>query len=341
MKRIRSLNPNVTGGGTPPPPANCPPTARAVDSLGITESNLLVKVGGGGSGSGIRDSLAIADAYQRLTTIFPETLDFADQFAFAQVEPDLLDSMAVDESRMLLNAIVADTLGVAEANLLVNPRLGDSLGIGDFFAAPTVTIEPADSLGIRESKLTFTLTMLASQDSWYDNPPACVGAVGNQDGNDLELNSLIAAPKYALLNWDMSQLPSNLTLTAAAATVVVYQKTVPVVNGNFDLLQSVAGTFDETTLVCDNAPAESFTVIAGSISQAIGDRTFTLNSTGRTRLQDAIDGDGVLDFDFNARLQVNADTTGDAIFQSKDSGGSPGNTSGPRLTFTATLDSVT
>lgn len=165
---------------------------------------------------------------------------------------------------------------------------------------------------------------LVAKDSYTYTGVGCA-LNSNHNGENLRMSVIDFYDSY--IAWDLSQYPPNATITAA--TFRFYTTIAPPAASYINILAIADANegWDETTITCSNRPPAN-----GSTMQQIlggtttGERGLALNSTVIARLQARI---GQTSCTF--LLQSVA---GNYYFQSKDSGGSPGNAYGPRLEIT-------
>lgn len=171
--------------------------------------------------------------------------------------------------------------------------------------------------------------ILAGKDTWIPNVAGCVDNA-NKNGTDLQVEGVVATRKDSYTGWDLSSYLSSATVTAAS--LIVNLKTAPLTNtGGVDLnhIPNANETWSETVLTCSGALSlTQFQNEAAGTWAGTGDKTITLNSTARTRIATRM-GTGF----YSVALTAPNTLFTNMVLQSKDSGGSPGNASGPRLTW--------
>ncbi len=199
----------------------------------------------------------------------------------------------------------------------IGPNYGDG--------SPTLTL----SVGT-VSLTAVTTEVLASKDSWVDTVAGCV-ANSNHDATNLAIDGIAATSKVPIVGWNLASYPSGATVSAA--TLSYYLVDAPTVSNGvqlFHISDANEATWAEGAVTCSNVPANSgstFDTIPTGDQASAGAKTFTLGSTSRTRISDRM-GVGNYSIKF-----VTGATGTRSNLQSKDSGGSPGNGSGPRLSI--------
>lgn len=174
--------------------------------------------------------------------------------------------------------------------------------------------------------------ILAGKDTWVTTVALC-GDDTNKNGTDLEISSVAATSRDTYFAFDLTNFSTGFTISSAQ--LVVNRKTVPVINWAFNIFKILNANegWGETTMICSNRPAADGAVmqtVSGLGATTTGDVTTNLNATAIARLQARL-GVGVCTFLIQMSTAVSA-----ATFQSKDSGGTPGNADGPRLRLVLT-----
>lgn len=191
---------------------------------------------------------------------------------------------------------------------------------------------PTASAAVGAVTLSATSTdRLAAKDTWVPDVAGCVDNT-NKDTTDLQVEGVTATRKDTYIAFDLSALPSGTTVTQASLTVNL--KSAPTVNtGGVDLNHSLGNeSWNETTITCSGALAlTQFQNEAAGTWVGTGDKTITLNSTARSRIASVMGSSH-----YTIALTAPSVLFANMSLQSKDSGGSPGNSSGPRLTITFT-----
>lgn len=201
----------------------------------------------------------------------------------------------------------------------------------------TGTLDIGPDFGDGQNSVTFTVgtvslsattsNVLASKDSWAPTVAGCVDDT-NKDGTDLQVEGVVATEKRILIGWDLSSYPTGTTVSSA--TITFYVKVTSLVdNGRLATIPTANESWTEAGLICSNFPA-----IEDNVHNAVfplgttGDQSVSYNLTGRSRIANRM---GVSSFS-TIIYRDNVLLT-NVQLQSKDSGGSPGNASGPRLTW--------
>lgn len=172
-----------------------------------------------------------------------------------------------------------------------------------------------------------TTAVLATKDTWIPQVAGCVDNT-NKDGTNLQLEGIVATRKDPYMGWDLTAYPASAAVSSATLEVYV---TAPSALGDGTItlnhLPNSGETWNEATLTCSTTPTlTSFQTSAG-FGGTVGAEVISLNSTATARIATRL-GVGAYSIAF----------TGGTLFQntqmqSKDSGGSPGNAAGPRLSF--------
>lgn len=196
----------------------------------------------------------------------------------------------------------------------------------------TVTMPQSDlahtkvTAGSTISEMRFlTSEIIAGKDLVVNNPAACVGAGGNRDGQDLEIDGSTTTPRISFMAWDLSIFPSNATVTAA--TLYVECKTAGTSGTNYTLHEITDGneTWNETTVVCSDAPGSNGSMQTWSSAfDSTGAKSLALNSTALSRIEERM-GAGY----FTIRMQGGALQLTTAVLESKDEG--TNDAKGPRI----------
>lgn len=205
-------------------------------------------------------------------------------------------------------------------------------GGGGATSGGTITIGPEHGAGTQQMTLTIgTVTAnavmtdyLAGKDTWNDTIALCPVDT-NHNASDLQLEGIAATRKDVYVSFDLSALPTGVTFSSASLTL--YCKTAPTVNEDVTLnhIANADEAYDEATLRCSTAPTLTPFQTWTAPFASTGDKTIALNSTALTRLAARM-GVG-----YYTIVLTGAATLTNTVLQSKDSGGTPGNSSGPRL----------
>lgn len=172
-----------------------------------------------------------------------------------------------------------------------------------------------------------TTAVLATKDTWVPEVVGCADNT-NKNGTNLQLEGIVATRKDTYMGWDLSSYPAAATVSSATLSVYVTSPATTTIGGvDLNHLANADEGWSESGLTCSTSPAlTSFQNTTTNFASS-GDKSITLNSTATTRMASRM-GSGVYSIVFTVgTLYTNAQ------LQSKDSGGSPGNASGPRLSF--------
>lgn len=200
-----------------------------------------------------------------------------------------------------------------------------------FSLSESMDIKTRNDIGLSVPTLEVEMTtpLIASKDTWVPEVAGCVDDA-NKNGTDLSVEAVIATRKDTYMAWDLTSLDFNgASVTVTEAYLTYNVKTLATVNAAAILnhIPDASETWSETGFSCNDTPTlTSFQTLVAGDTSTTGDHVVTLNATARSRIASRL-GVGV----YTIAMIGGATQVGTITLQSKDSGGSPGNASGPRL----------
>lgn len=174
-----------------------------------------------------------------------------------------------------------------------------------------------------------TSAMLATKDTWAPIGAPCLDdAIKN--GSNLTVDSV---PRdAAFMAWNLSGFPTGATVTDATLQLHLVTPPTTASATGLDRLNDADEGWLETTLRCSTAPPTAGNLQTANFGSTAGEKLVVLGANWRSRIQARM-GIGPV----TIRLEQGTGNIGASVYQSKDSGGSPGNASGPRLALRFTV----
>ncbi len=238
-------------------------------------------------------------------------------------------TVSIGDQSLEFGAVTAGGTVTAPAHTIAH----DAVTAGGTVTAPahTTAFSP-QTAGATISELSFsTTTIIADKDVVVNDTVGCVGAGGNRDGQDLEINGGTTTPRISFIAWDLSGFPAGATVTAA--TLYVECKTAGTSGTNYTLhkISNANETWAESTLVCSGAPASAGNMQTWSAAfNSTGAKTLALNGTVLARIEERM-GVGF----FTLRIEGGALQVVSAVLESKDEG--TNDALGPRIDLAFTV----